>query len=130
MEPTISYSERYDKLKTLLRVFLYQSPGGISIEDMETMFFWLESGELSELCKQLLDDGIICYAGDPYGLVLRLTESGMELILDGAYARQERARTTEFGRWSVNSLKKHRILKYFLPGFICLLLLFYCLSCH
>ena len=116
MEPTITRSERCDKLNALLRIFLYRSQAGIGTEELEAVLFQLNPAELDRLCGQLLDEEIICYAISPFGLVLRLTEAGIEWILSGEYHRPEPAQVTGFRKKAAAFFERYKKLKYFLLG--------------
>ncbi|MDR3713360.1 MAG: hypothetical protein P4L51_11125 [Puia sp.] len=130
MEPTISSIERYDKLNSLLRVFLYWSQAGIPVENLGAMLFYLEPAEVNELCEQLLREGVICYMVGPFGLLLKLTEKGIEWILSGGYARQGRQPLTEpLARWA-NTRMGDRLLRYGVTGGICIVLLACCFCCR
>jgi hypothetical protein len=100
------------------------------MEDLEAILFYLKPAELRQLCEQLLNDGILCYAIGPFGLVLKLTETGIEWILSGVYARREQAPATRFGRLRGNFLERYKKLKYFLQGIFRLALLSCCFFCH
>lgn len=124
MEPTIIYSERSEKLNALLRAFLYRSQVGIVVEELDTMLFHLDTGEADQLCQQLLNDGAICYAVGQFGLVLTLTEKGIEWILSGGYAVQEPShRSTSPKQYKINTRTSDKILRYLLLAVFCISLL-------
>jgi hypothetical protein len=130
MEPTITYNEPHEKMNALLRALLYRSQMGIPVEDLESMLFYLKPAELSELCEQLFSKGIVGYAIGPFGLVLKLTEMGMEWILNGGHTQREKTAAIIFGRPYISDLKQPALVKYVLPGVFCLALLACCLLCR